>query len=302
MKAVEKIGYRPDPMLSALSARRNQSLNRRVLANIAAIIDDRWLDTARDWVDAVLQSMRSTSRELGYDLDVLYVKRDLLANANPDRLLHGRGIRGIAIFPFVEHDYWFELDWSQYSIIALGIRPLKYAFNRVGSDAFTGMALTCDHLYELGYRRIGLAHELASEKRTRYEWLGALSKECFLKPPRLKVVPPCLPEFFDEPSYVAWIKKEKPECVITNDIRCVDFLRNAGYRVPEDIGVTLLTPAYTAAYQTAGVIHQHSHIGSTTIEQLHGMMMRGEAGIPEVSKEMLIYPQWAMGPTVRRVR
>ncbi|PAW79471.1 MAG: hypothetical protein B9S32_02725 [Verrucomicrobia bacterium Tous-C9LFEB] len=302
LKAAEKLHYRPDPMLSALSSRRKPESKRRVLANIAAIVDDRWMKVSKEWVNDLLEIMKVTSYQLGYDLDVLYVDRDLAASTQPDRLLRGRGIRGMIIFPLYDGELHIDLDWEQYSVIALGIHAIKHNFNRVGSNAFMAMNITCQHLYELGYRKVGLAHVLDQEKRTRYEWIGSLAKEQYRRPPRFKLVKPYLPDDFIESKFVDWVKKEKPECVITSDVRAVSFLRNAGYRVPEEIGLSLLTPSYETPEITAGVGQHHSQIGATAIEQLHGMLMRGECGIPKMSKETLIHPLWINGPTVRQVR
>lgn len=302
LKAAEKLHYRPDPMLSALSSRRKPETQRRVLANIAALVDDRWFNHSKDWVNDLLHYMSETSQHLGYELDVLRIDRDLTSNGHPDRLLQGRGVRGLVVFPLYEGELNIALDWDRYSVIALGIHAIKHNFNRVGSNAFMGMNIVCAHLHELGYRRVGLAHEMDQERRTRFEWLGALTKESFRKPPLLKVTPPHLPKKFMPEAYLDWVKRVKPECVISSDIRGLTYLRDAGYRVPKEIGFTLLTPCYDSPEKTAGVGQHHSRIGATAIEQLHGMLMRGESGIPEMSKETLIHPIWIDGPTVRPMR
>lgn len=300
-KAAKKLHYQPDPMLTALTARRGPNRNRHVTANIAALVDDRWMTVSKEWAAKLLRYLTETSDRLGYTLNILYIERDLLSNSQPDRLLGDRGIRGLVILPILNEDIMrFELDWSRYSIIALGVRPLKYNFNRVSSDAFAAMSVICNKLYELGYRRIGLAHDASVEKAMRHEWLGALAKEYFIKPTRLKVLRPHLPMQFSAKDYIAWIKREKPDCVISNDIHAFKFLREAGYRIPEDIGIALLSPSHTTPLEIAGARPHLQYIASTVIEQLHGMLMRSERGIPEVVKEVFIYPLWVNGTTVRQ--
>ena len=68
-KVAKSLGYMPDPLLSALVARKRTMLTSRKLANLAVIIDDNWrLDApASLWLDGAVEGMRSAWLKYGYN-------------------------------------------------------------------------------------------------------------------------------------------------------------------------------------------------------------------------------------------
>jgi LacI family transcriptional regulator len=299
-EAAAKLGYTPDPVLSALVARRDLNRKHTVGTNLAALVDDRWQEHIHaGWFHSFLDGMERACRRLGYALDVMRINRDLEASNRPDSILHGRGIRGIVLLPLFSQTLSLRLDWDRYSVIAVGSPPKELPFHRVGSAAFHGVEIICDKLRQLGYRRVGLAHTLMAEKRIGYEWLGGLSKEVFLPDSHLEMVPPCLPDDFTPALFLAWLEKNRPEVVITNSPSILDWLKQARYRVPRDIGVALVSRG-TTEVEAAGLAQHLDISGETAIEQLHLLLLRGETGFPFSPKETLVRPHWVDGPTLRK--
>lgn len=298
--AAAALNYTPDPVLAALVARRGSRPARRTAANIAALVDDRWHATRQThWHQSIIDGMNAACRRLGYALDILHIQRDLGPVKNPDRILHARGVRGIVLLPLFNHDIELRLQWSRYAVIAMGNPPASLPLHRVATDAFMAMQITCERLRELGYRRIGLANSLEAEQRLRFEWLGAIAKEMFLPDPHLKIVPPHLPKEFTPESLLAWVRRQKPEAVVTNNENIITWLRDAGLRVPDDIGVALLNLNLGPLADAAGISLQLDLNGETSIEQLHTLLLRGETGFPAMPKEVLLRPRWSDGFTLR---
>ncbi|AHF90706.1 LacI family transcriptional regulator [Opitutaceae bacterium TAV5] len=309
LRAAEELGYTPDPVLAALVARRDRHRSRVTSSNLAALVDDRWqAERMRSWHRSFINGMKRACERLGYALDVLQIQADLGANRQPDRIMHGRGIRGMVLLPLQSHDVPLCLKgvkWERFSIVVVGNPPESLPFHRVGSDAFNAMHIACNRLRELGYRRIGLAHALIAEQRLRYEWLGAMSKELFapdaVDGSRLEIVPPCLPEDFCERTFTEWVRVNRPEAVVGNDPAILEWLPANGWSIPRDIGVALLNRD-SVDTPVAG-ISQHLDIsGETAVEQLHTLLLRGETGFPEIPREVLIRPHWVDGPTLRKPR
>ncbi|WP_043584696.1 LacI family DNA-binding transcriptional regulator [Geminisphaera colitermitum] len=315
-QAAAALHYQPDPVLAALSSRR---WHRRASANLAVLIDERWEPAAStsppasSWLTACLDGMRTASLRFGYVLSELRLIRDLAAWRHPDRVLAGRGMRGLIVLPF--HDEappgMPDLDWSRYSVVAVGNPLPGQGWHRVGTDAFAAMGLVCDRLRERGIRRIGLVQNIGTERRLRYEWLGALAKEWHLPPspplpgnrarvPRLQIIPPHLPATLDERRFLAWFRRERPEVVVTNDSCVITWLRKAGVRVPEDAGVVLLSRDFSPQTNAAGISQHLDEVGHAAIELMHGLILRGERGTPAVRREMLVHPHWTEGATLRR--
>lgn len=298
-KAAAKLDYKPDPVLSALVARRD--LNRKHLsyANIAALCDDRWDPGIHSpWINSFVSGMQTASTRFGYHLDIIHLQRDLGAQSRPDRLLHGRGIRGVVLMPLFNNDLLPKLQWKHYSVVALGNPPQALPVNRAGSDAFMAMHIACRRLRELGYRRIGLVNHMIAEQRLRYEWLGALSKEHFLPDSGLTILQPHLPSTLEPEGLLDWVRREKPDAVITNHGHIARWLNDGGFSVPGKLGLALLNRDFSEPVGAAGLTQHLDVVGEAAVEMLHTLLLRGETGFPTVAREVLIRPDWVDGFTL----
>lgn len=295
-------GYQPDPMLAALSARRGQ---QRATANLAILIDARWGKAAERprWMKNALLGISTSAEQLGYASCEFRLQTDLAAHRNPDRVLASRGIRGLILLPFYgERPELPAIDWSLYSVVTMGNLMPEMGWHRVGTDAFIAMNLVCEKLREHGFRRIGLAQYLDTECRLRYEWLGSLLKELHLHPDLLQNVPPLLYARPDPAAFIDWYRSERPEVIVSNNEQVLDWLEQAGIRVPQDVSVTLLNRDSARRTDVAGITQHLADAGSATMELLHGLILRGQKGSPKVRREVLIIPDWESGATLRPLR
>ncbi|EIP97379.1 transcriptional regulator [Opitutaceae bacterium TAV1] len=298
-KIAEELGYRPDPMLAALSARRGQ---QRAVSNLGVLVDDRWGPMAKrpKWLRNCLEGLQSAAQHLGYATCEFRLAADLAGHANPDRVLAGRGIRGVILCPFCgERPALPGVDWSLYSVVTIGNLLPEMGWHRVGTDAFAAMSLVCKKLRERGVTRIGLAQYLDTECRLRYEWLGSLLKEWHLGVDFFKTVPPLLYPEPDASSFLAWLRQEKPEVVVSNNEQILDWLEAAGVSVPKKVGIVLLNRDSSKRANITGISQHLDEVGGTAVELIHGLTLRGQRGVPRVRREMLIMPHWEEGATIK---
>lgn len=300
-QAAKKLNYVPDPMLAALVARRDRDHQRHTFANIAALIDDRWLPDKSGWIDNLFEGMREACTRLGYNLDTINIQRELHPNPHPDRFLTGRGIRGILILPLHTQPLTITLQWDRYALVSIGTPLDQFQVHRTGSDTFAAMSLVCAKLKGLGYRRVGLANSYANERRTRFEWLGSLCKESIVDP-SFVTVPPHLPELLTPENLEEWVLAQRPECIITNDFQVYLFLSQKGWKIPRDIGIASLSRNYPAMQHLSGISQHLDSTGQAAVEQLHNMLLRGETGFPAVPREIITTPHWHKGDSTRRIR
>lgn len=300
-KIAEALGYRPDPMLAALSARRGQ---QRAVSNLGILIDDRWGPMAKrpKWLRDCLDGLQLAAQHLGYATCEFRLAADLAGHANPDRILAGRGIRGVVVCPFCgERPVLPKVDWSLYSMVTIGNLLPEMGWHRVGTDAFAAMNLVCQKLRERGVTRIGLAQYLDTECRLRYEWLGSLLKEWHLGADFFREVPPLLYPQPDAGSFLKWRRREKPEVVVSNNEQILDWMEAAGLgkKVPDETGVVLLNRDAAKRADITGISQHLDEVGAAAVELIHGMTLRGQRGTPRVRREMLIMPHWIEGVTVK---
>lgn len=300
-KAAQELNYWPDPMLAALVTRRN---HRRTPANLAVVIDDCWLGGRAgeddSWLHLCLEGMHSTARLHGYALEEVLLEKHLYGWKNPNRVLKARGTCGIIVLPFRNDKATLPaLDWKHYSLLGVGVGDPAYAeqWHRIAVDAYSSAHLACSMLKQRGIRRIGLAQQFHLLQRHRYEWLAGLSKEWHLSGHQgLEYVPPYLPEHIEKHSFVEWVLHERPEAVITPEPQTIQWIRDAGLRVPEDVRVALITN--TNDPNAGGIVLNIRELGEGAVDFMHGLILRGEIGIPPRSRELLIRPHWNEGPTV----
>jgi len=242
--------------------------------------------------------MKRMGHQYGYQVEVLFYPRDIQPGVNADRILHSRGIRGIALFPTPEDQEELTLDWEQYALVVIGHPALPRMPHRVGSDPFAAMNMVCAKLKASGYRRAGLAHAVSQERELRYEFLGAISKERYLSGNLLKIVRPHLPEKFEKPAFLQWVRREQPEVVVTVDEQVLPWLREDGYQVPGQIGVVFLNINSVHLPDPSGTSFHSDATGENAVELLHSLLLKGETGFPVWPKEVLVYPEWVEGKTL----
>jgi DNA-binding LacI/PurR family transcriptional regulator len=300
-EAADALGYRPDPMLAALVARRG---HRRIPANLAILVDDGWRLSTEGriggWLDICLKGIHVAAERYGYMTDELLLERDLRRWKNPDRVLAARGVRGLLVLPFVDDTTLPPLlDWKRYAVVTVG-NPASMGthWHRAGTDTFAATHLVCEQLKARGVRRVGLAQCWDIEKRLRFEGLGALSKEWSLPVPELEFVKPYLPAAMTREGFMAWFRKERPAVVITQCDDVPGWLNAARVRVPEEAGVVLLNRDFSKHADAAGIVKHMDQVGECAVELMHGQIMRGETGAPTVSREMLVRPHWVEGTTL----
>ncbi|MDP0496239.1 MAG: LacI family DNA-binding transcriptional regulator [Verrucomicrobiota bacterium JB024] len=303
-EAAQKLGYQPDPVMSAFSSRRFRNKPHSVLSNLAVLIDDRWYDFPSlygkpVWLETMIEGLNDAAQRMGYSLIPLRLRRDLLAHQKPDRLMEARGIKGIILTTHINKTMMtIPLDLKRYSIICAGLFSNESLAHQVRVDSFAVVDIACRQVSEAGYKRIGLAHGMSSELRTGTNWLGSYAKEIFLKRYSSRFIPPHLPVGYPDQAFYDWIDKYRPDAIITNDTLFFEAIQKKGLRVPEDIGVAFINHDFCEIPDVAGISQRYDLVGEKTIEQMHFLLQKAERGLPQNPHDILIKPEWVHGRTI----
>ncbi|HZI34047.1 MAG TPA: LacI family DNA-binding transcriptional regulator, partial [Candidatus Binatia bacterium] len=159
-RMAREMGYQPDPMLAALAHYRRGNVERPVTAALAWI--NTWpepqkLRLFREF-DLYWKGAATEARRNGYRLDALNCPRDL-SPARLQAVLRARGIRGILLPPTWSGTTpdWNDFDWKEFCVVRFGYSIEKPAAHLVTSDQLSNGLLAFEHMWNLGYRRIGMA-------------------------------------------------------------------------------------------------------------------------------------------------
>ncbi len=97
---------------------------------------------------------------------------------------------------------------------------------------------------------------------------------------------------------VAWFQRERPDAIVAaGDKECRPIAHTLGLRVPGPVAFASANKAGRSVF--AGIEERPEEIGAAAIEQLAGMIQRGEKGIPTIPKVIMIEGRWMAGRSVR---
>jgi DNA-binding LacI/PurR family transcriptional regulator len=293
-REAENIGYVPDPALSSLIAYR-QRKSTAYRASIGWIFNhDRQTDMSifPGYAD-ILRGARERARRLGYAVDEFWLHEDGLSEKRLAGILETRHIAGVVIAPQMRRGTPLHLPWHRLAAVSIGHTLLEPELPVVATDHFRAMTSLLDTLRKRDYRRIGLA--LWREDNER---MDRRAQSAFLAYSEGLDVTVALYEQLERERFMDWVKKHELDAVVVRDATPLDWLTQAGYRVPEQIGVA----AYTLPGEHArlsGIYHNHARVGELAVDRLAQMLQFGERGLPACPDRLLVSASWREGGTVR---
>lgn len=276
-----ELGYRPDPLLSALAARRQRPGGPGRPA---------WalLHTGNQpETDATLLGAEAERR--GYSLTPVRLPGGA---AELDRQLESLGAEAVLVLPLrddvlLRRFDWDRLAWQQRSWLAVGIARHAVAMHAVRGDALEGVALALERMLARGFRRIAVLREHprlsplnelqgAGLALAKSRLSGLNLHDCPLLPDQ--PVPPALARFH-------------PEAVLTG-------FAALHRRLPADLAMLpWATLGLAGARQRgiAGVLFDPALRATAAADWIDTMIRRRERGLPLQACSLALAPQWLDG-------
>jgi DNA-binding LacI/PurR family transcriptional regulator len=311
-KAAARMGYSPDPILSALSSYRNRRRPVAHQANIGWLYTDVSL-TMKGWGEfgVYVASAAERARQLGYILDEINIADEFADPKRLGRLLNARNITGIVLPPCPQNpgvSREFKLDVSRFSVVQIGYSYGWPKINIVANSLFRTTLTAVEKAIALGYERIGLVLTKEVNEITSWQFVGGylagvrhLPKQNWIEP--LYVNEPVfvpvqhktwMPEFFQ------WLEKQKIDCVIGPGYGYLcKMMAQRGISVPDMVGYIDIHRPHDETYLT-GIDQNSRQIGSGAVDLLVSMMHRHEIGIPPIVSNTLIEGSWVEGKTATK--
>jgi LacI family transcriptional regulator len=295
-----KLGYHPNPLVSALMAMQRQGRAKRPKhLTLAFVTTFSRGDSWRFYLspDLVIGAAQRAGSQ-GYHLEEFWLGDLGVNSARLSQILYERGVPGVIIAP-LRHPYGaLDLDWSRFSAVGIGYGLTQPELHRISTNRFQAMRLAIRKLREIGYSRLGLAIDINQDARVDHQWAAAFQWE------QQEIKRGVCPELFlvqerdwNEKKFSRWFAKNRPEVVLGYDPEIIAWLKNAGKRVPEDVGfVHLWNPDTSGKF--AGLFHNPPMIGAAAVDFLVGMIQRNERGVPESPQTSLLTARWVDGATV----
>lgn len=310
-----KLGYRPDPVLGALRARRRSApasgrpdesgsiaAARRgfsIAFLTSSATPDQW-KRAPGYVRS-RQGLGQRAEEAGYHVEDFWFDRDHMTPRRVTQILRARNVSGIVVVP-LPTPAPLDLDWRYFACVSLTFSLLSTQLHTVSNDHWATIRLACSRLHELGYRRIGLAINENSNERVRAIWRGGLLEHNSRQSPHQRIAPymPASPLLKDD--FLTWVHRHHPDVILTIPPHLASvrqWLQAENINVPNDIGIASLD-CMAPNDDVSGVYQEPEVIGRTAVDILASLIQRNDLGLPLHPQATFIHGSWVEGQTTRR--
>ncbi len=294
----ERMGYRPDPLLQALSTYRRTSKSTKIHAALA------WLCCwerpeemfERKEFHAYWAGVKQTAEAHGYRLEQ-FIPSPSLSLQRIQQIMRARNILGVFIPPPQSsfNMKLTDLDWSDFVLVKFGHSFGDLRVHLVTSAHVHNAALAFAKIRERGYRKIGFVTSVYSMKRTQFA-SGVLRAQYDV--PKKEHVPILLLPEEDLKSgrsaaLAKWLERERPDAVLSNLRELPGMLKELGLRIPQDIGVAALSVHDGNA--DAGIDQNPFEIGRAACEMIIAQIIHGGGGVQEFPRELLVDGAWTDG-------
>jgi len=294
----ERQGYRPNPLVSALMARLRGSRPPRYQATLgllhaAPTADWRRIFPACRHFD---DGLHRRAEQLGYAMETFWLRSPKWAGGGLERALRVRGIHGVVVAPMPGGVHELDFDFTGFAAAAIGQSLYRPALHSAAPHYFQTIEMAFTRLRAAGRKRIGLVLDPDHDVRSRHQWLGAfLGCQVAAVGAGGRVRP--LIKTVDAAEFVAWVRRERLDAVMSAEVCQVQWLRNAGLAVPEKVAYVFFTHA-PESNAIAGVANNPAGIAAAAVDMVVAQLHRNESGVPAEPRILLITPHWVPGETI----
>lgn len=297
-----ELGYRPNPMVSALMSYRRSARRTVTYTSLAYITA---FPTRQEWRENKLyfeffEGARAGADRHGFQLEEFWLREPGMTTERLSQILYNRNVPGLLIAPLPVSQGHLRLDWDKFSAVTIGYSLARPLLHRAVNHQFRSMRMAVRKLRKLGYKRLGLAMSASYDSRVDHQWSGSFlaERERF---DRGEQVPLFLLEDdeWNEANFVKWFRKNKPDVILCQQPEILEWLDKLKVKVPDDVGIAHLNCPDDSG-EFAGIYQNGRVIGEVAIDFLVGMVQRNERGVPDLAHSILVEGTWVDGKTIRK--
>jgi len=295
----EQMGYRPNPLVSALMTQLRHAKKVTRPAVVAYVTAH---PTENGWRQpgpflSFFEGAQRQAEALGYSLEEWWLRAPGFTERRVSEILYARNIHGLVVAPLPPGGGTLGLEWTHFASATIGHSVTNPCMHRASNDQYSTIGLAIRELTKLGYRRIGLAIPAESDDRVKHNWsAGMLVYQQRI--PLTDRVPPLLSTGGFSEAFSEWFRMHRPEAVLSLSDQVLRVLNGLNLAVPRDVGFAHLALC-EGERQWAGVDQKSELVGAAAIDLVDGQLRRNERGVPRFPRTLLIPGEWRPGPTVR---
>jgi DNA-binding LacI/PurR family transcriptional regulator len=299
-KVAGELGYRPNPLVTALMANRRRRGSGGAVDVIALVTDyggrEDW--RTKDVCRWEYEGIQRRADELGFRIEIFALgefRRDV---ARLQATLRARAIRGVLLGFSREAGGEVRFEGEGFCVAALSAYFPAVIADRANFHGFFNVQLALDRMHGHGYRRPALIVPELNNRLSGNLWSGAfldwqrrLARRDRCEPfiPREDATPE---EFSD------WLYRNEPDSLLVYKYPARTLLARRGLRVPGELGLAWLYRTSEERRGAAGIDGNLDHVGAAALDLVVERLNANRTGVSEHPKEVLIKGTWHEGATL----
>jgi LacI family transcriptional regulator len=303
--AADRLGYRPNAIVSQLMAQLRSARTSRLQAKLALVNAN--LDPAafkdHPTIPIYVEGCERRAAALGYDFDRFWLHDPEITAERWLRILGARGIKGLVLVGLMDTNHLpaqLEPVWRKLPCIVTGVRTHDPDLSYCCVDHYSLALMAFEKALALGYRRPGLVLDDVIDDLVESRFSSG-----YLAGQRRLPKGQQIPVFGDVTGpgraemFRGWLNRHGPDVVFTLYNSVLGWIKAAGRRVPDDIGVIQLE--WRSSRPDVAGMHQHNLVaGEAAVDMVVSQIHNNEAGVQEFPRATLVGATWVDGSTVRR--
>lgn len=290
---IDRLGYRPDPALSALAAYRQRG-GGAARGSTLVFIDCDGTPFSRD----VCTGAREEAALDGYACEQIPLPPSPAAQRRLSHVLFHRGVRGLLFGPSEHPQEFTGWDWPEFAAVSLGALTHRPALHAVSMDYFHGAFSACERLFATGCRRLALIIDPHLESRTGGQWLGGYAAAILPRYAPL-ICPPDVRTH--APRLRNWLRRHRIDGALTIHPEIANTLHpvpHSAYRPPlpppprNRLRIVFLNSGGAPLHGCPYYALQPPEIGRQGVRLLHHAVLRREFGLPAEPQRVSLRGTW----------
>lgn len=300
-KLAKKMGYRPNPLVSAFIAERKKRQPKRYGATLAFLTSS---PASGSWrfsnnYSRVFQALSNRAWELGYRVEEFWLREPGMTPQRMRQILLNRGVRGIIVCPLPDNKGTLDFDFSEFATVALGLTLETPHLDRVVVDFYAIFNLATHKLLETGHRRIGFLTTTGIDRRVNHLYLSSFLSARHLQPESF--LPPFTFAEWPPQGLRQWLRTHRPDALIIPTERDYTHLRDqlVNFHIPVPEKLSLICLDCSLRSGSGGVVQNLEAEGRVAVDLVTSWVERAQFGIPALPQITQISGGWRDGESIR---
>lgn len=299
----DRLGYRTNPLVSALMSFRKAARNPDVHTTLAYLTN--W-PADRPWRQfntflKMFEGAKARAYNRGYRLEEFSVTQAGMTPARVADILQARGIHGVLVGPLYQAHTELAFPWEKFSAVVLTFTLVEPPLLHIITDHYHSMLIALRECRLLGSRRPGLVLNHQMNERVEGRWLAAYLAEQFTRPLTERPAPLIVNRAtFSRRQLRQWLRQQQPDFIIEfSDLPLKEWKECIAEVAPKIRWANLDVKEPDGS--VAGIFQDFIQIGAVAADQLIARVERNKLGPLAQAQSFMIDGRWIPGATAKPI-